>query len=129
MRRILVGVMLSTLLALPTAPARADDTPSNEAGLALVAGFSNLWYAPVKLLMAAGGLVAGAVVSVLSGGNERAAYALWVPTASGTYFLTPDNLTGKAPLQFIGTDYGDTATARGNVGDRTRIYDAMYDAR
>ena len=37
MRRILVGVMLSTLLALPTAPARADDTPSNEAGLALVA--------------------------------------------------------------------------------------------
>lgn len=128
MRRILVGLMLSTLLALPSVPAHAD-TAGAEAGYALLAGLANLGYGPVKVIMAAGGLVAGAAVSVLAGGNERAAYALWVPTASGTYFLTPDNISGRVPIEFIGTDYADTPTARGRVGDRTRIYDAMYEAR
>jgi hypothetical protein len=128
MRRILVGVMLAALLTVPTVPARAD-TAGAEAGYALLAGFANLGYGPVKVLMAAGGLAVGAVMSVLSGGDDRAANALWVPTASGTYFLTPDNISGKVPIEFIGTDYADKSSTIGAVGDRTRIYDAMYEAK
>ena len=128
MRRILVGVMLAALLTVPTVPARAD-TAGAEAGYALLAGFANLGYGPVKVLMAAGGLAVGAVMSVLSGGDDRAAYALWVPTASGTYFLTPDNISGREPIEFIGTDYADKPSGVGKIGDRTRIYDAMYEAR
>ena len=128
MRRILVGVMLSALLTVPSGPARAD-TAGAEAGYALLAGFANLGYGPVKVLMAAGGLAVGAMMSVLAGGSERAAYALWVPTASGTYFLTPDHISGKVPIDFIGVDYADTPSSVGKAGDRTRIYDAMYEAR
>ena len=128
MRRILVGVILAALLAVPAAPARAE-TAGAEAGYAVLAGLANLGYGPAKLLMAVGGLAAGAVVSVLTAGNERAAYALWVPTASGTYFLTPDNISGRQPIDFIGTDYADKPSTIGAVGDRTRIYDAMYEAK
>lgn len=128
MRRILVGVVLSAMLAVPAVPARATE-PSPEAGYALLTGVSNLGYFPLKVLMAGGGLLIGTVASVLAGGNERVAYAIWVPTASGSYFLTPENLSGQTPVDFIGKDYADTPTARGKVGDRTRIYDAMYDAR
>ena len=128
MRRILAGMTLAALLAVPTVPARADSAGA-EAGYAALAGLANLGYAPVKLLMAGGGFVTGALMSVLSGGSERAAYAFWVPTASGTYFLTPDNISGRDPIEFIGTDYADTPSHVGKVGDRTRIYDAMYEAR
>ena len=128
MRRILVAVMLATLLTVPSAPARAVDA-SPEAGYALLTGVANLGYVPLKVLMAAGGLMVGAVMSVLSGGNERVAYAIWVPTASGSYLLTPDNLSGKTPVDFIGKDYADKPSTSGSVGDRTRIYDAMYEAK
>ena len=128
MRRIFVGVMLATVLAVPAVPARAIE-PSPEAGYALLTGVSNLGYFPLKVLMAGGGLMIGTVASVLAGGNERVAYAIWVPTASGTYFLTPENLSGETPVDFIGKDYADTPSGQGKVGDRTRVYDAMYDAR
>ena len=128
MRRTLAGMTLAALLAIPTVQARAD-TAGAEAGYAALAALANLGYTPAKLLMAAGGFVAGALVSAFSGGNERAAYALLVPTAGGTYFLTPDNISGRDPIEFIGTDYADTPSHVGKVGDRTRIYDAMYEAR
>ncbi len=127
MRRMIVAIALAATLAGP-ATARAQDAAA-EVGWAALAAFANLGYVPGKIGVAVCGLAVGAVASVLTGGNQRAAYAFWVPTASGDYFVRPDHLAGERPLDFIGRDYADTPSARGRMADATPVYDAMYDTK
>jgi len=101
--------------------------PGAEAGLALGAAVSNVFYMPAKAAVAGVGLVAGAFAGLLTGGNTRAAYALWVPTAGGTWGLTPDHLDGTQPIEFFGSDYADRPSRRMNTFGTP--YDAVYRSR
>ena len=122
MRKALVTLLLLCFVAGRPASSRAQD-PGTEIGLAFGATVGNLVYFPLKLAFACGGLVVGTMAGVLTGGDVRAAYAFWVPTASGTYFLTPSRLDGTEPLEFLGSDYADTASTS---GEGSGIYEVQY---
>src|SRR5262249_9826395 len=62
----------------------------------------------------------------LTGGDTRAAYAVMVPAASGTYFLRPSNLDGSEPVEFLGTDYGDVPSSRNASTGWGGDYEAQY---
>jgi hypothetical protein len=125
MRRLVAGLLLGGMLLARAVPAAAGDAAS-EVGWTLEAFFSNLWYVPTKAVVATVGLVTGGVVGLIDGGDERAAYAIWVPTASGTYILTPGHFAGSRPFAFWGRDYADTPSLRAHDTEATRIYDAKY---
>jgi len=104
MRAACVGLLVVALIAGSPMRASARDT-GREAALAGASVAANILYTPAKLLLALGGLPAGALTFVCTGGNARAAYAIWVPTVGGTYFLTPSRLDGIKPIHFIGRHY------------------------
>src|SRR6185369_11722475 len=105
MRKTIVSFMLAASLAAPSV-VRAD-SQGNEVAFSLVSAFCNIFYTPAKVLVAAVGLPIGAIAGTLNGGDTRAAYAVWVPTAGGSYFLTADMMDGKQPVEFFGSDYAD----------------------
>jgi len=109
-------------------PARAID-PGEEALLGLGAAVANTGYVPAKVVVAAVGLVAGGLAGVLTGGNARAAYGLWVPTATGTFLLTPAHFSGEKPVQFFGSDYADKPSRNDRENAANQVYDATYGAR
>jgi hypothetical protein len=128
MRRKIVAIVLAAALAGPVVPARAQDA-SAEVAWTTLAAFANLGYLPVKLGMAAGGLAVGSLMAVATGGSQRAAYAIWVPTASGDYLVRPEHIAGTEPLEFIGTDYADRPSRYRAMTETSPVYDAMYDSR
>ncbi len=127
MRRLMGGLLCGALVLGTGVPARAHH--GAEFGLAMGAAASNLVYFPVKLTMAGLGLPLGALAGLFTGGNTRAAYAVWVPTASGTYLLTPDHLEGTKDIEFIGNDYADRPSTMQRETDGSRMYDALYESR
>jgi len=125
MRRVLVAlVVLGVVLGRP-AVLRAESAAA-EFGLAVGAAAGNLLYLPGKVVVALGGLVLGAVTGVLTGGDVRAAYAVWVPAASGTYLLTPAHLEGTVPIEFFGSDYADQSSKAAGAAEGAGIYDIQY---
>ena len=66
--------------------------------------------------------------TVLTGGDTRAAYALWVPTAGGDFMVRPSHLDGSERLQFFGSDYTDHASTISRQSDGSTIYDATYNS-
>jgi hypothetical protein len=126
MRRTrIVGMLAAMLVAGRPVAARAA-SPGAEAGMALLAATANLGYTPAKLLMAGGGLLVGSFTALFTGGDTRAAYAIWVPTASGTYFLRPANLEGSEPIEFFGVDYADMPSTASAAPEAGGIYEAQY---
>ena len=75
--------------------------------------------------MALGSIPVGGVAGVLSGGDMRTAYGIWVPAMGGTWFLTNGHLDGSKQLQFFGADYEDTPTPALR-GDDNVIEDVPY---
>jgi hypothetical protein len=63
---------------------------------------------------------------MLTGGDVRSAYAIWVPAASGTYFLTAANFEGSEPIEFIGSDYADRPSPGSSAAEAGGIYEAQY---
>jgi len=124
MRRVLVVVVLGILLLGRPVPGRAQ--PGAEFGLAIGAAAANLVYTPVKVITAFGGLALGGMTGLLTGGDVRAAYAVWVPAASGTFMLTPNNLDGTEPIEFFGSDYADRPSKGAAVTEARGIYEAQY---
>jgi hypothetical protein len=78
------------------------------------------------VVVAAVGLPVGAVAGFLNGGDTRAAYAIWVPTAGGNYFLTADMMDGRQPVEFFGSDYADRPGRYGQTHHGSGAYDAKY---
>ncbi len=97
---IITTISLSSSLAF--ADGRPGYTPLDEAGLEFVSGLSTLLYLPVKSIYAGVGAVVGGIAWALSGGNDEVGESIWAPSIYGNYVITPDHLTGNAPLQFIG---------------------------
>jgi hypothetical protein len=124
MRRLTAAVVLLGLVA-SARPASAI-TQGEEAGRALASVGLNIFYIPAKAVMAVLGLVAGGFVGVVTGGDERASYAVLVPATSGTWFVTPDHVDGSRPIEFFGSDYADTPSELGQSEPGRGSYDAMY---
>jgi len=130
MRRVLVNLLLLGLVLGQPAPLLAQcegaQCEATELGLAVGAAAGNLLYLPAKLIVAIGGLVLGGVTGALTGGDIRAAYAVWVPAASGTYLLTPAILEGTQPIEFFGSDYTDRPSPSATATEGAGIYDIQY---
>ena len=124
MRTLIVTAVLFGLVA--TGRPAAANTQAEEAGRALVSVWMNIFWLPAKAVTAVVGLAAGSVAGIVTGGDERSAYALWVPTASGTWFVTPDQVDGTRPLEFFGSDYADTPTSLYPAEPGRAAYDAGY---
>jgi hypothetical protein len=123
----IVGILALALLVVGRpAVGRAHLSPGEEFGLALASAASNLLYIPAKVAVAAVGLPIGAATGILSGGDVRAAYAVWVPAASGTYFLRPAHLEGTEPIDFFGSDYADRPSRGSAALEAGSIYEAQY---
>jgi len=105
MRKTIISLALAASLAV--APTARADTQANEVLLSSVSTVLNLGYMPAKFFLAAVGLPLGGVAGLLSGGDNRAAEAFWVPMVGGTYMITPDMIDGHGnePFEFFGSDY------------------------
>ena len=124
MRKTIVSFMLAASLAAPSV-VRAD-SQGNEVAFALTSALCNIFYTPAKVVVAAVGLPVGALTAFATGGDTRSAYAVWVPTAGGTYFLTPSMMTGREPIEFFGSDYADRPSGYGQTHHGSGAYDAKY---
>jgi hypothetical protein len=123
-RRLVICLTVAALLLGRPAQGRAG-TQIDEIGWSLGAAAWNIVYIPAKLVVAGCGLVAGAAAGVLTLGNERAAYAFWVPAAGGTYVLRPEHIADEKQVEFFGSDYADTPSqfeGYGNYG----LYESDY---
>ncbi len=125
MKNVIVAALLSVLLAGSRPAAAATHTQGEEAGYAVAAAALNLVYVPAKAVVALGGLMLGGATGLLTGGNTRAAYAIWVPAASGTFFLTPSHIDESRPIAFFGDDYIDRPSRNWRT-DRSAVYDSIY---
>lgn len=130
--RTIIAVVLSVTLGVASAFAQNQNdsiTPANQgldAGTSLSATYINFVYFPAKIIVAVFGGVAGSLAGLFTGGDERAAYALWVPTLGGDWFVRPENLNGERPLAFFGNDYADRPSTWNSTNDATYAYDALY---
>lgn len=122
--RIVMMLVAALVLGRPV-PGRTA-SPAGEFGLAIGAATANLGYTPAKVAFAAVGLFVGAVTGILTGGDTRSAYAIWVPAASGTYLLRSANLDGSEPIEFFGSDYADTPSTVSGATEAGGIYEAQY---
>jgi hypothetical protein len=128
MRNLMLGVALAVSLAVAhpvAAGSTRTRTQGEEAGYAIAAAALNLVYLPVKTVVAVGGLALGAFTGLMTGGDTRAAYAIWVPAASGTFLLTPAHIEERKKIEFFGADYGDRPN-KNMPSDRSTVYDALY---
>ena len=129
MRNVVAGLVLGAMVLGQAVPSRAAATPGEDIGLAFAAAGIDVFYVPTKFFFAASGLVAGAVVGLFTGGDVRSAYAIWVPAAGGTFFVTPAHLDGTQELEFIGSDYIDRPSQASRETDSSAIYEATYNSR
>lgn len=101
-RRGLAVVVGVAVLALGSAPALAEESAAAEAGFGALAAVSSLVYAPVKIVYALGGFIVGGFAWALSAGDSQVATAVITPATRGDYVVTPANIKGEKPLEFIG---------------------------
>ena len=92
-----------------------DENPAVSGALGLGAFTANIVYAPLKLLFAAGGVLAGGATWVLSGGDSGLATEVFRPALTGDYVLTPQHLRGRTPVEFVGSP--DPGAAPGYAGE------------
>lgn len=126
-RMVIAGLLGAALTIGAASPARAL-TQGEEAGFSLLAAAANLFYTPAKTVVAIVGLPVGAFAGWVSGGEERSAYAIWVPTSGGDFFLNTAHMEGSEPIQFWGDDYADTPSTTINSSDGNYMYRSSYDA-
>jgi hypothetical protein len=125
MRKTIASFVLAASLAAVPSVARATD-PGDEVAFSSAAALCNIFYTPAKVLVAAVGLPVGALAGFMTGGDTRSAYAVWVPTAGGSYFLTADQMDGRRPVEFFGDDYADRPSTYGRTHHGSAASDALY---
>lgn len=118
---IVAFIVVMTFCSMVAAPAwsqsssadRQQGTPSG-VGMQVASVATTLLYFPCKAVYALGGGLVGGLAYLLSGGSEQTAKSIWVPSMYGTYFISPEHLTGERPVRFVGVaadvDGGTPAT-------------------
>jgi hypothetical protein len=106
----------------PPAPTRAP-TQGEEVLFSVLATAANIFYTPLKVVIAAIAMPAGGFAGAAAGGDARTAYAIWVPALGGTFFLTNAHLDGSKPIEFFGSDYADRPLPQRKGEDETLIFD------
>jgi len=81
----------------------AENT-AEEAGFGALAALSSIVYGPVKVVYALGGAVVGGFAWLFSAGDNDVAVPIWNRSVRGDYVVTPQNIRGEKPLEFIGRD-------------------------
>jgi len=89
-------------------PTGSDDTWTR-VGWGCLTGLSNLVYVPAKLVYASLGGLTGGLALGLTGGDLNTAEAIWEPSLTGDYFLTPGMIQGEEPISFAGAPAGLTS--------------------
>lgn len=103
--RIATLVIVGVLAASPVraeSDSSSDDVVASGAGMSAVAALCSLIYAPVKVAYAAGGSIVAGLGYALSGGDEAVARPILNAALRGDYFVTPEQLRGEKPIEFIG---------------------------
>jgi hypothetical protein len=94
---------LALLALLVAAPAQAGPRSTGaEAGLGLASFFASLPYGAAKVLWAATGTLGAGLAWCITGGDSDPAKKIMDGAVRGDYILTPDHLTGKDSIEFIG---------------------------
>jgi hypothetical protein len=125
MRKTIASLVVAAGLVATPLAARAD-SPGAEVGYSALAAVSNIFYTPAKVVVAMVGFVAGGAAGTLNGGDTRAAYAFWVPMIGGNWFLTSDQMDGRQPVEFFGSDYTDRPSTYERTHQGCAAYDATY---
>ena len=96
-------VVDSKLRATPSSTLE-DETSSDNAsiGLHVASGTLSLLYTPCKLAYAVLGGIFGGFAYVITAGNEVVAHTVWNASLQGTYWLSPEHVSGEAPIFFQG---------------------------
>ncbi len=94
-------------LVLTASPAQANDSAAREAGLGAASALSTLIYGPAKGLYALGGLLISGGAWLFSAGDSAVVGPILNASVRGDYVVTPEHLTGRRPLQFIGRPPAD----------------------
>ena len=88
---------------LVAAPAQAEPRGNAaEAGLGVASLLASLPYGVAKLLWAATGTLGAGLAWCFTGGDSDPASKIMDGAVRGDYILTPDQLTGKDSIEFIG---------------------------
>jgi hypothetical protein len=103
------GLLLACWILIITTPSPGWAGPCEEPSVDTSSGLgvkAAAWLLTIPYSIAKGGVALfGGLVSIpiyiMSLGSESAARAVWLPSVSGTYILTPAHLTGKQPIRFL----------------------------
>ena len=104
---VMVVVAFCSLTVVPMGLAQersnedAESTPV-QYGLGVASVFTSLPYSIGKFVFATMGAIFGGFTWAFSGGNERAANAVWDTSMRGTYVISPRHLKGEEPVRFLG---------------------------
>ncbi len=104
----LVMVILAChLVLLPVAWSQTADEDRSEHtakqyGLGVASFFATIPWGALKFVFATLGGIFGGATWVFSGGNRRAADAVWHTSVRGTYVITPEHLRGARAVRFFG---------------------------
>jgi Domain of unknown function (DUF4410) len=71
-------------------------------GSGVGAAASNVLYVPAKLVYGTLGGIFGGAGYALTGGNQQVANTIWRSSLGGDYIITPDMISGQAPVHFSG---------------------------
>ena len=78
------------------------ESTAKQYGLGVASVFTSLPYSIGKFVFATMGGIFGGFAWVFSGGNQRAANAVWDTSMRGTYVISPRHLKGEEPIRFLG---------------------------
>ena len=94
---------LALVALLGASPAQAEPRSTGEAaGLGVASLLASLPYGVAKLAWAAGGTIGAGLAWCFTGGDSDPAKKIMDGAVRGDYILTPDHLTGRDSIEFIG---------------------------
>lgn len=104
---VLVIVVFCSLTMVPPGLAQAPSNEETEStatqyGLGVASVFTSLPYSIGKFVFATMGGIFGGFTWAFSGGNQKAANAVWDTSMRGTYVISPRHLKGEEPIRFLG---------------------------
>lgn len=100
------SALLAAILVVGFNPglARAEESAATSAGLGAASALCSLVYGPVKVAWALGGAIISPFAWAFSGGDSAVMQTVINRAVRGDYVVTPEHLTGKRRLDFIGRD-------------------------